>query len=300
MWEHVMSARSIRLSLSLLVGLALLLAGVVSNIWIGVAGAVMMLVSLIRLTAGRKPRASKPGSRFADPLFVTTGLPRQTAKETAGQPHEQSPSGVLMLGALLGWGPWSAGIGAWEAFGNSGYTISGHSASTSAAHGLCQAGQAGVQPGICGSIDAYYTFGAAMLVIGALAFVGGMIGIFAAQQRNPRAWRQAGRPILAGLIFGIFAVATVVIVAIVRGVREGGTGPSNVQTQPVAAASPQLSPQPSDPPTSARQMNVQWRARAEEGWEWLASDGQWYPQQLAPAGLLPPAPPPPDPGTQAT
>jgi hypothetical protein len=297
MWEHVMSARRTRLSLSLLAGAALLLAGVVSTyIWIGVAGVVIMLVSLIRLLEGRKPRASKQESRFADPLFVTTGLPRETAKETAGQPHEHSPSGVLMLGALLGWGPWSVGIGAWETFGNSGYTISGHSASTSAAHGLCQAG---IQPGICGSIDAHYTFGAAMLVIGALAFVGGMIGIFAAQQRNPRAWRQAGRSILAGLIFGFFAVVTVVIVAIVRGVREGGTGPSNVQTQPVAAASPQLSPQSSDPPTSARQMNVQWRARAEEGWEWLASDGQWYPQQLAPAGLLPPAPPPPDPGTQA-
>jgi hypothetical protein len=215
--------------------------------------------------------------------------------------REQIPSGVLILGALLGWGPWSAGIGAWETYGNSGYSFNGHSTSTSAVHGLCQAGQAAFQPGICGSIDAHYTFGVAMLVIGALAFVGGMIGIFVAQQRNSRAWRKAGGPIFAGLILGIFAVVTMIIVAIVRSVREGGTGPSTVQAQPVVAAtSPQVPEQSSDPTTSARGMTVQWRVHAEGGWEWLASDGRWYPQQLAPAGLLPPAPPPPVPGTRAT
>jgi hypothetical protein len=224
---------------------------------------------------------------------------RATAPATAKR--ERTPSNVLVLGALLGWGPWSAAIGAWQAYGNSGYTIDGQSASTSAAHSLCQTGQAAVQPGICGSIDAHYTFGVAMLVIGALAFIGGMIGLFAAQQRNPRAWRQAGGPIIAGLFLGIFAVAVMVIVAIARAVQEGGTGPSAVQAQQAnPAASSQVSEQAGGTTTSARQMNVQWRVRVEGGWEWLASDGKWYPQELAPAGLLPPAPPPPAPGTDTS
>lgn len=211
---------------------------------------------------------------------------------TAAEPV-RTPSAILIFGALLGWGPWSAAIGAWQAYGNSGYTINGQSASTSAVHGLCQAGQAAVQPGICGSIDAHYTFGVAMLIVGALAFIGGMIGIFSAQQRNPRAWRQAGRPVFAGLILGIFAVAAMVIVAVARGIREGASGPSTVRAQPINAnVSSQVREQPSEI-TSAKQMNLQWRVRSEGGWEWLASDGQWYPQQLAPAGLLPPAPPPP-------
>jgi hypothetical protein len=231
------------------------------------------------------------------PTRATSSVPEPSAKH---EQHEQVPSGVLMLGALLGWGPWSSGIGVWEAYGDSGFTISGHNASTSAVHGLCQAGDAAYQPGFCGGVDAHYTFGVAMLVIGVLAFVGGMIGLFVAQQRNPKTWRQAGGPILAGLIFGLFAVVAVIIVAIVRGVQEGGTNPSTMQAQPVATASPQLPAQSSDPPMSARQMNVQWRPRAEGGWEWLASDGHWYPQQVAPAGLLPPAPPPPAPATRAT
>lgn len=217
---------------------------------------------------------------------------RPAARTTAKQ--ERTPSNILMLGALLGWGPWSTAIGAWQAYGNSGYTISGQSASTSAAHSLCQTGQEAVQPGICGSIDAHYTFGVAMLVIGALAFIGGMIGLFAAQQRNPKAWRQATGPIVAGLIFGIFAVAVTVIVAIARGVQEGVTNPTTVRAQQAdPTASSQVSERASEITTTARQMDVQWRVRAEGGWEWLASDGRWYPQHLAPAGLLPPAPPPP-------
>jgi hypothetical protein len=155
-----------------------------------------------------------------------------------------------------------------------------------------------LQPGICGSIDDHYTFGVAMLVVGALAFVGGMIGLFSAQQRNPRAWRQAGGPILGGLFLGIFAVVTVAIVAIVaivRSVRESATGPGIVLAQPVnTAAPPKFREQSSGITTPGGQVNVQWRVSAHGGWEWLASDGQWYPQQLAPAGLLPPAPPPPD------
>ncbi len=208
--------------------------------------------------------------------------------------QERTPSGILVLGALLGWGPWSVVIGAWQAYGNSGYTIYGQSASTSAVHGLCQAGQAALQPGICGSIDDHYTFGVAMLIVGALAFIGGMIGLFSAQQRNPRAWRQAGGPILAGLFLGIFAVVAVVIVAIARGVRESATGPSTALAQPAnTAASPQLREQSGGITTPNGEMNAQWRVSADRGWEWLASDGQWYPQQLVPAGLFPPAPPPP-------
>jgi hypothetical protein len=227
----------------------------------------------------------------AEPAHRVASAP-PAARTTAKQ--EQTPSGVLVLGALLGWGPWSAAIGAWQVFGNSGYTINGSSASTSAAHAVCQAGQVAVQPGICGSIDAHYTFGVAMLVIGALAFIGGMIGLFASQQRNPKAWRQAGGPIFAGLILGIFAVIAMVILAIARAVREGATGPGAVQAQPVNAAdSPQVGEQSSGIATSAGQMTVQWRVGAEGGWEWLASNGQWYPQQFVPAGHLPPAPPPP-------
>jgi hypothetical protein len=140
-----------------------------------------------------------------------------------------------------------------------------------------------------------------MLIVGALAFIGGVIGLFIVQQHNPRAWRQAGGPILAGLFLGIFAVAAMVIVAIARSVREGATGPSTVRAQPVStAASPRVWDQSNGITTSARQMNVQWRVGAEGEWEWLASDGQWYPQQLAPAGLLPPAPPPPVPSTETT
>lgn len=221
----------------------------------------------------------------------TTAEP--AARTTAGQ--ERTPSGVLILGALLGWGPWSAAIGAWQAYGDSGYTIYGQSASTSAAHGLCQAGQTALQPGICGSIDDHYTFGVAMLVVGAVAFLGGMIGLFAAQQRNPRAWRQAGGAVLGGLFLGIFAVAVMVIVAVTRGVQEGAADTSTGQTQPAntAASTQARREQPSTVSTSAGPMNVQWRVGAAGGWEWLAADGQWYPQQLAPAGLLPPAPPPP-------
>ena len=231
--------------------------------------------------------------------------PESPVRETGGSEQsfkrEQTPSGLLILGALLGWGPWSAVIGVWVAYGNSGYTIQGHSASTSAVHGLCQAGQAALEPGICGSVDAHYTFGVAMLVVGVLAFAGGMIGIFVTQQHNPSAWRKAGGPIFAGLVLGIFAVVTMVIVAIVRSVRDGGASPGIVQAQPVITATPpQVPEQSSDPTTSTRQMDVQWRVHAENGWEWLASDGQWYSQHLAPAGLQPPAPPPPVPGNRAT
>jgi hypothetical protein len=223
---------------------------------------------------------------------ITTAAP--AVRATSQQ--ERTPSGVMVLGALLGWGPWSAVIGAWQTFGDSGYTINGNNASTSAAHAFCQAGQVELQPGICGSIDAHYTFGVALLVIGALAFIGGLIGLFAAQQRNPRAWRQAGGPIFAGLVLGIFAVVAMVIVAIARGVREGATGPATTQAQPVNnAASSQVREQLSGTAAPTGQMNVQWRVSAEGIWEWLASDGQWYPQQLAPAGFLPPAPLPPAP-----
>jgi hypothetical protein len=245
----------------------------------------------------------------ADEAYRTSGgLKAERARANAAAPpiacatvqQERTPSGVLVFGALLGWGPWSAAIGAWQAYGNSGYTINGNSASTSAAHSVCQAGQAALQPGICGSIDAHYTFGVAMLIVGALAFIGGMIGLFSAQQHNPRAWRQAGGPIIAGLLLGIFAVAATVIVAIARGVREGANGPSTVQAQPAnTTVSPQVREQLSGM-TSTRQMNAQWRVSTEGGWEWLASDGQWYPQQLAPAGLLPPAPPPPPPYSETT
>jgi hypothetical protein len=234
-------------------------------------------------------KAERARGITSTPASATVG---PTARPT------RTPSAVLMLGTLLGWGPWSAAIGAWQAYGNSGYTIYGQSASTSTAHGLCQAGQAALQPGICGSIDDHYTFGVALLIIGALAFVSGIIGLFAAQQRNPKAWRQAGGPILAGVFLGIFAVVTVVIIAIARGVREGATGPSGAQAQPVSAtAPPSVSEQPSQVTTATPQMNVQWRVHPEDGWEWLASDGRWYPLRLAPAGLLPPAPPPPALGT---
>jgi hypothetical protein len=241
-----------------------------------------------------KPSAHVEYDRLtAERARTTASAP--PAVRTAPQ-QERAPSGVLVLGALLGWGPWSAVIGAWQTFGNSGYTINGNNASTSAAHAVCQAGQVELQPGICGSIDAHYTFGVALFVIGALAFVGGMIGLFAAQQRNPKAWRQAGGPIFAGLVLGIFAVAAMVIVAIARGVREGATGPTTAQAQPVnTAASSQVREQSSGTAAPTGQMNAQWRVSAEGVWEWLASDGQWYPQQLAPAGFLPPAPPPPAP-----
>lgn len=215
-----------------------------------------------------------------------------TTRTTA--PYERTPSSVLLLGALLGWGPWSAAIGAFQAYGDSGYTIYGQSASTSTAHALCEAGQAALQPGICGSIDDHYTFGVAMLVIGAFAFVGGLIGLFLAQQRNPKAWRRAGGPILAGLVFGIFAVVAMIIVAIARGIKEGAAATQTSQAQSGnGTASPQTWNESSEMTTSARQMNVQWRVSSEGGWEWLASDGHWYPQHLAPAGFLPPAPPPP-------
>jgi hypothetical protein len=176
---------------------------------------------------------------------------RQEAKASRRGPA--TPSGVLMLGALLGWGPWSAVIGAWLTFGNSGYTLSGSNSSASAVHSYCQAGGAVFQPGICGSIDAHYAWGVAFLVIGAIAFVGGIIGMFVAQQHNPKAWRQAGGPILAGCIFGLFAVVTVVIMAIVRGVHQGETGVmlSERDRLRALAASPQPPSQSRDSPAPA-------------------------------------------------
>jgi hypothetical protein len=237
----------------------------------------------------KRPAQAEYDRLKAERARGTAATPRTTTKV-----QERTPSNVLMLGALLGWGPWSAAIGAWQAFGNSGYTIGGRSASTSAAHNLCQAGQSGVQPGICGSIDAHYAFGIAMLVIGSVAFIGGLIALFVVQQSNPRTWRQAAGPIIAGLCFGILAVIAMVVIAIARGVRQGPIGPSNVSTpQTIATASSQLPGQGNGMTTSAAQVNAQWRVSAGDGWEWLASDGKWYPQQLAPAGFLPPAPPPP-------
>jgi hypothetical protein len=61
---------------------------------------------------------------------------RVAARTTAKQ--ERTPSVVLILGALLGCSPWIVALGAWGAYGNSGYTIYGQRASTSAVHSLCQ------------------------------------------------------------------------------------------------------------------------------------------------------------------
>ena len=208
--------------------------------------------------------------------------------------YERTTSNVLMLGTLLGWGPWSAVIGAFQTYGNSGYTFNGKNVSTSTVHGICQAGQAAFQPQFCSSVDAHYTFGVVLMVVGVLAFVGGMIGLFIVQQHNPRAWRQAIWPIIAGLLLGVFAVIATVIMAIARAIRDRAADATAIQVQPVTASDqPQVPAQSSPPTMSAPQMNVQWRVSAEGRWEWLAADGRWYPQELAPAGLLPPAPPPP-------
>jgi hypothetical protein len=185
-------------------------------------GAVMLLRRIIQRGARTHPTGATAHAIAPAPAPAMTGTTAQ---------YKRAPSVVLMLGALLGWGPWSAAIGAWQAYGSSGYTFNGQNASTSTAHAICQAGQAALQPGICGSIDDHYTFGVAMLVIGALAFAGGMIGLLIVQRRNPRAWRQAGAPILAGLVLGIFAVAAMIIVAIVRSAREGTAGTSAVGAQ---------------------------------------------------------------------
>jgi hypothetical protein len=80
-----------------------------------------------------------------------------------------------------------------------------------------------------------------MLIVGALAFIGSMIGLFIARRRNPRAWRQAVGPIIAGLVLMIFAVAAIVIVAIARRVRSAPLVSSTARSQQVnAAASSQV------------------------------------------------------------
>jgi hypothetical protein len=152
-------------------------------------------------------------------------------------------------------------------------------------------GSCRVAAGLCGSIDAHYSFGVALLVVGGLAFVGGMVGLFVLQQHNAKAWRQAGPSIVAGLFLGIFAVAALIILAIVRSVRESATTSAASAANAESVSRP-VREQPADVGASARQLEVQWRV-GSDGWEWLASDGRWYPQQLAPARLLPPAPPPP-------
>lgn len=184
-----------------------------------------------------------------------------------------TPPGVLVFGSMLGWGPWSAGIGLWLTYGNSGYTLRGQSASTSAVHAYCQAGGTILQPGICGSVDAHWAYGAALIVVGIIAFLGGLIGLFVLQQSNPVAWRQAVGPIVAGLIFGIIAVVVNVVRAIARAGKVGASpSPQSVQPEP---------------------LELHWRVDDEDGWQWLSSDGNWYDRESAPPGSVPPAPPPP-------
>jgi hypothetical protein len=209
---------------------------------------------------------------------------------TASEPSGPIPSGVLVLGSMLGWGPWSAGIGLWLIFGNSGYTIRGQSASTSAVHAVCQAGGAIYQPGICGSVDAHWAFGVALIVVGIVAFLSGIVGLFVLQQRNPQAWRRAGGPIIAGLVLGIIAVIVTVVMAIARAVKAGDASPG--PTQP-ATAGEGASPSIPFVPSVGESAQIHWRVGGDTGWEWLASDGKWYSQVSAPPGAVPPAPPPP-------
>jgi hypothetical protein len=186
-----------------------------------------------------------------------------------------TPSGVLVFGSMLGWGPWSAAIGLWLTYGNAGYTLRGQSASTSAVHAYCQAGGTVLQPGICGSVDAHWAYGVALIVVGIGAFLSGLIGLFVLQQNNPRAWRQAVGPIVSGLICGIFAVVVNVVRAIGRAGKAGaGASPSPQSVQP-------------------EPLELHWRVDDKDGWQWLSSDGNWYDQQSAPSGAVPPAPPPP-------
>jgi len=192
----------------------------------------------------------------------------------------QTPSGVLVFGSMLGWGPWSAGIGLWLTYGNSGYTLRGQNASTSAVHAYCQAGGTLLQPGICGSVDAHWAFGAALIVVGIIAFLSGLIGLFVLQQRNPSAWRQAVGPIVAGVFLGIFAVVVNVVRAIARAGKAGGATAPSVQ------------------PVQPTPLGIHWRVTTN-GWEWLSADGNWYAQASAPPGAVPPAPPPPTPSPSA-
>jgi hypothetical protein len=194
-------------------------------------------------------------------------------------------SAARIFGSLIGWGPWSAGVGAFLAYGP---YKSGYSAST--IHGVCQAGAAAYYPGACGSVALRYDFGLALFVVGGIAFLGGLIGLFVLQPRNPRAWREGGPRILGGLIFGLFWVIGEVIAAIVRAVRQGG-GQAASQAIPLAQA-PELR-QPAARPRPEAVNGPQWRYRDGAGWEWLAADGNWYAQALAPMGAVPPAPPPP-------
>jgi hypothetical protein len=211
---------------------------------------------------------------------------------TASEPSRSIPSGVLVLGSMLGWGPWSAGIGLWLTFGNSGYTIRGQNASTSAVHGVCQAGAAISSPGICGSVDLHWAYGLTLIVVGVVAFLSGIVGLFALQQRNPQAWRRAGGPIIAGLLLGIFAVLANVIRAIARAVKAGDAGPGPIQPALAGAAASPSIPLVSHP-EQPEPVQIHWRAGGDTGWEWLAIDGKWYPQESAPPGAVPPGPPPP-------
>jgi hypothetical protein len=212
---------------------------------------------------------------------------------TSSEPARWTPSGVLVLGSMLGWGPWSAGIGLWLTFGNSGYTIQGQSSSTSAVHAVCQAGATASQPGICGSVDLHWAFGITLIVVGVVAFLSGIVGLFVLQQRNPQAWRRAGGPIIAGLVLGIFAVLVNVARAIARAVKAGDAGAGPIQ-QPALAG---VGASPSIPSVSHLEqpepVQIHWRAGGDTGWEWLATDGKWYPQESAPPGAVPPGPPPP-------
>ncbi len=217
---------------------------------------------------------------------LTAELPIQPAV-----PATPTPSNVWVLGTMLGWGPWSAGVGLWLTFGNSGDTIGGQPASTSAVHGVCQAGAAILQPGICGSADLHWTLGVSCIVIGIAAFLGGIIGLFVAQQRNPRAWKHAGGPIFMGLILGVLAVLGAVVMAIARAVKEGQTPVATGQSE---SATGQLPPSSAPVPQSYPQVaQLHWRVSPEGGWIWLAADGNWYPQAVAPPAAAPPAPPPP-------
>ena len=174
-----------------------------------------------RTMAGQYPLLAEAVAIRATALEAERPSPSPIPRE----PSQPTPSGVLVLGSMLGWGPWSAGIGLWLTYGNSGYTLRGQSASTSAVHAVCQAGGAISQPGICGSVDAHWAYGVALIVVGIFAFVSGIVGLFVLQQRNPQAWRRAGGPIIAGLIFGIFAVIINVARAIGRAVKAGDAGP---------------------------------------------------------------------------
>lgn len=182
--------------------------------------------------------------------------------EASPSAPQRIPPLVLVLGTILGWGPWSVAIAAWQIYGHSGYTLRGQSASTSEVHSYCSAGGAALQPGICGSVDAHWAFGVALLVTGVIAFFAGMVGLFVVQQRNPSAWRQSGKPILAGLVFGLLAVTVAVIMAIARAVREGRDSvPYSSVERPTRV---QLVQQPLPPP---------------------APQPNWYPDPYVPGAL---------------